>query len=184
MRAAAGFLSAVVFAVLSAGSAFADPTIGATVIVRPGVIWFQDQDALGRWQKLKSAASVEDLAVFPEDVDIPAAAVSRLWRATCGLDPLAGERLLRTLMKWALLLAYNRAAGTVRLHDVMRKFLRDRVGDAGIAAQAKALVSAYPAGTGPRHSVAIRRLVMEGTWPLNRRPGRMWTWASRGARSR
>jgi WD40 repeat protein len=93
-------------------------------------------------------ARFEDLAVFPEDEDIPAATVTRLWHATGGLDLAAGEVLLRTLRKWALLLSYDRAAGTVRLHDVMRKFLRDRVGPVGLARQAHALVAAYAGSTG------------------------------------
>jgi WD40 repeat protein len=85
----------------------------------------------------------KELALFPEDVDIPAATIARLWHTTSGLAPLAGEVLLRTLVKWALLLGYDRAAGTVRLHDVVRKFLRDRAGKAGIARQAQVLATAY-----------------------------------------
>jgi WD domain, G-beta repeat len=51
-------------------------------------------------------------------------------------------------MKWALLLSYDRSAGTVRLHDVMRKFLRDRAGPDGVRQQAQALTAAYAASTG------------------------------------
>jgi hypothetical protein len=56
--------------------------------------------------------------------------------------------LLRSLRNWALLLAYDRGAGTVRLHGVVRKFLRDRVGADGLARQAQALVSAYAGSSG------------------------------------
>jgi WD40 repeat protein len=104
--------------------------------------------SLGRLDAAQGeVARFEDLALFPEDADIPAATVTRLWHATGDLAPLSGEVLLRTLMKWALLLSYDRAAGTVRLHDVVRKFLRDRVGSYGLALQAKALVAAYASGS-------------------------------------
>jgi WD40 repeat protein len=93
-------------------------------------------------------ARFEELALFPEDADIPAATITRLWQATGSLAPFASEVLLRSLMKWALLLSYQRTAGTVRLHDVVRKFLRDRVGEADIARHAQAFVAAYASSTG------------------------------------
>jgi hypothetical protein len=93
-------------------------------------------------------ARFEELAVFPEDENIPAATVARLWHATAGLDAIAGEVLLRSLKKWALLLSYDRGAGTVRLHEVVRKFLRDRVSAAGLARHAQALTAAYAGSTG------------------------------------
>lgn len=49
-------------------------------------------------------------------------------RPLAASDLLAGEVLLRTVMRWALLLGYDRGAGTVHLHDVVRKFLRDSAG--------------------------------------------------------
>jgi hypothetical protein len=93
-------------------------------------------------------ARFEELAVFPEDEDIPAATIVRLWHSTAGLDAIAGEVLLRSLKKWALLVAYDRGTGTVRLHDVVRKHLRDRVGATGLARQAQALTAAYAGSTG------------------------------------
>ena len=42
-------------------------------------------------------ARFEELAVFPEDADIPAATIARLWQAPGGVAPLASEVLLRTL---------------------------------------------------------------------------------------
>jgi hypothetical protein len=70
MRIAAGGWNATILIAFATG-AIADPaplTIGAMATVRAGVIWFKDQDALSRWQKLKRAASVEDLADYEHQV--------------------------------------------------------------------------------------------------------------------
>jgi hypothetical protein len=66
MRLATGIFLAL--AIPAIADPVASPTVGATVTVRPGLIWFQDQDALSRWQKLKRAASVEDLADYEHQV--------------------------------------------------------------------------------------------------------------------
>jgi hypothetical protein len=71
MRFAPGVWSASVFlalAVPAIAEPVASPAVGTTLTVRPGLIWFQDQDALSRWQKLKRAASVEDLADYEHQV--------------------------------------------------------------------------------------------------------------------
>jgi hypothetical protein len=90
----------------------------------------------------------DELAIFPEDSDIPSASITRLWQHTAGLNAVAGAELLRKLRRWALLQGYNRATETVRLHDVMRKYLRDRAGDTGVARQAQALTAAYTGSNG------------------------------------
>lgn len=57
---------------LSAAAAMADPALppnaGATVMVRAGSLWFHDRGTLRRWQQLKRAGSVEDLADYEHEL--------------------------------------------------------------------------------------------------------------------
>ncbi len=64
-----------------------------------------------------------DLAVFPEDVDIPFDMLERLWG-----KPAVGK-LCRRFRDLSLLLRFERAAKTIRLHDVVRQYLIDECGD-------------------------------------------------------
>jgi WD40 repeat protein len=57
-----------------------------------------------------------EMAIFPEDVEIPLAALELLW----GESPI---RVCESLADLALILEYRRAARTVRLHDVIRSYL-------------------------------------------------------------
>jgi predicted ATPase len=69
-------------------------------------------------------ARYAELAVFPEDVDVPLATVARLWDATGGLDDFASEELCVQLSSLSLLLRYDLAAKTIRLHAVVRLYLQ------------------------------------------------------------
>ncbi len=87
-------------------------------------------------------ARYRELAVFPEDVDIPLATLERLWVATGGLDDFDTEELCRTLYRHSLLLNLDLATRTIRLHDVIRGYLQKAVGDALPALHAH-LLDAY-----------------------------------------
>lgn len=65
-----------------------------------------------------------ELGIFPEDVDIPRVARRALWQATGGLSPAAADRLCADLAELSLVQAYRRDIGSLRLHDVLRSFLR------------------------------------------------------------
>ena len=69
-------------------------------------------------------ARFRELAIFPEDVDLPLATVARLWEATAGLDDLDTEDICVRLQGLSLLLRLDLGAGTLRLHDVVREYLR------------------------------------------------------------
>src|SRR5260370_4021302 len=73
-------------------------------------------------------ARYQELAVFPEDVDIPLIALQKLWGATGGLDEFDTEELCRTLYQHSLLLTFDLATRTIRLHDVIRIYLQKAVG--------------------------------------------------------
>ncbi|MBW2647649.1 MAG: hypothetical protein JRE23_16040 [Deltaproteobacteria bacterium] len=65
-----------------------------------------------------------ELAIFPEDVDIPLPALEKLWGMTGGLKPVHIRRLSQKLYhRLSLLQTYDAASQTIRLHDVVRKYL-------------------------------------------------------------
>jgi hypothetical protein len=66
-----------------------------------------------------------ELAIFPEDVDVPLTTVARLW----GLDDIDTEDRAQRFHD-ASLLSLDLHVGTVRLHDVMREYLSTELGDA------------------------------------------------------
>jgi WD40 repeat protein len=92
-----------------------------------------------------SRARFLELAVFPEDVDVPLATVELLWHHTAGLGRARTLDLCRRLSAFSLLLALDLEKKTLRLHDVVRAFLRRKVGPDGLAALDAALVQAYRA---------------------------------------
>src|SRR3989440_9069707 len=87
-------------------------------------------------------ARYQELAVFPEDVAIPLIALQKLWGATGGLDDFETEELCQTLYRHSLLLTFDLATRTIRLHDVIRSYLQKTVGDALPALHAH-LLDAY-----------------------------------------
>jgi WD40 repeat protein len=87
-------------------------------------------------------ARYKELAIFPEDVDIPLATVQKLWGATGRLDDFDTEDLCGRLYRFSLLLDYNLATGTIRLHDVVRTYLQQEVGT-GLVSLHRQLLGAY-----------------------------------------
>ena len=71
----------------------------------------------------------EELAVFPEDTDIPLGVVSRLWRMSSGVGTRWPRKIsLSELFGLSLLLGLDLERRTVRLHDAVRHFLQDQAG--------------------------------------------------------
>ena len=70
-----------------------------------------------------------ELAIFPEDINIPLSALENLWGTTGGLNPGRIRRLSQKLYhRLSLLQTYDAADQTIRLHDVVRKYLIGKVG--------------------------------------------------------
>jgi WD40 repeat protein len=65
-----------------------------------------------------------ELAIFPEDIDIPLTTVQTLWGATGGLDITATVALCRHLHSYSLLLGFNPIQMSIRLHDIVRTYIR------------------------------------------------------------
>jgi WD40 repeat protein len=87
-----------------------------------------------------------ELAVFPEDADIPISIIGALWQATGGLDELAAEELCVRLHDLSLAASLDLGRRVLRLHDVVREVLRSR-GKGELAKWNAALLDAY----GPGH---------------------------------
>jgi len=70
-----------------------------------------------------------ELAVFPEDANIPLATLEKLWSKTGDADGFDAEfdteTLCARLNQFSLLHSFDLGARTIRLHDVIRTFLRD-----------------------------------------------------------
>jgi WD40 repeat protein len=103
----------------------------AQTLDRLGVVAFDQKDAVERNQALAGSMAVSldllaqkerrrylELAIFPEDVDIPLSALGALW----GMDDFETEALAERLAD-LLLLRYDLPGRAVRLHDVVRAYL-------------------------------------------------------------
>jgi WD40 repeat protein len=88
-----------------------------------------------------------ELAVFPEDVDVPVATVGKLWEARGGLDELDTEQLCDKLKGFSLLLRFDPGERVIRLHDVIRKYLIQAQGR-GLPAIHSALLDAHAPDSG------------------------------------
>ncbi|MEW5958405.1 MAG: NB-ARC domain-containing protein, partial [Chloroflexota bacterium] len=64
-----------------------------------------------------------ELAIFPEDIDIPLVTLEKFWNVTGGLKPILVKRLCRRLFSLSLLLSYDAAKQTIRLHNVIHRYL-------------------------------------------------------------
>lgn len=91
-----------------------------------------------------------ELAVFPENVAIPQAVLVTYWRHVGGLSPIEVEQLCLELADLSLTQTYEHGqAPALRLHDVMREYLRHRAGSA-IVLMHRALLGAHRANL-PTH---------------------------------
>lgn len=85
-------------------------------------------------------ARFRELAVFPEDADVPLAALERLW----GLSRVNTDKLCGLLHRLSLLQTFDLKERRVRLHDVIRKYLVHQHHGAGqLAALHARLLAAY-----------------------------------------
>jgi NB-ARC domain/TIR domain/APAF-1 helical domain/WD domain, G-beta repeat len=90
----------------------------------------------------KQRARFAELAVFPEDADIPIGIVARLWQETAGLSESRTKDLLVKLYGLSLLLTLDLNERNLRFHDTTRRFLQDQAGEEGLVASHKQLLSA------------------------------------------
>jgi hypothetical protein len=72
----------------------------------------------------EEVARYQELAVFPEDVDVPLKTVQRLWQITANFDAFDTVDLCSRLAGLSLLLKYDLSTRSIRLHDVIRHYLQ------------------------------------------------------------
>ena len=122
---------------------------------RRGLTFFDARDAASREQAVAQTLGISferlgaaerarygEMAVFPEDADIPLATLEKLWGLTGGLDDLDTEELCDRLHRLSLLLRFDPTTRTVRLHDVIRAYLIQEQRD-GLAALHARLLDAH-----------------------------------------
>jgi len=103
---------------------------------RKGLTFFDARNPLERHQAIASTIGVSlelltseetlrffELAIFPEDTDIPLVTLSVLWGNTGALDEFDVESLCEKLSRFSLLLNFDPTTKTIRLHDVIRLYL-------------------------------------------------------------
>ena len=90
------------------------------------------------------SARFAELAVFPEDADVPVGVTASLWAKTAGLNDVDTEDLLSRFESLSLLLFLDLDRRSFRLHDTIRSFLLDHVGKVPLAALHKTLLEAMP----------------------------------------
>jgi hypothetical protein len=70
---------------------------------------------------------LEELAVLPEDADVPISVITQLWAESGGMRPHKANDFLSRLNRLSMLQTLDRGRQTVRLHDNMLWYLRDRI---------------------------------------------------------
>jgi WD40 repeat protein len=82
--------------------------------------------SIGRLEPAERERYLE-LSVFPEDVDIPMNVLDRYWESGQSWDNASTERLCGRLADLSLVLDFRLDPPRLRLHDVIRSYLRYRV---------------------------------------------------------
>ena len=108
-----------------------------------------------------------ELAVFAEDETIPVPLITALWQATGGLDPMAAMALCARLADLALVtLTPSGDGGTVTVHDVIRAFLREKLGDTQITRLHQVLLDAAATGMPRAAATAPGHGTVTAWWEL------------------
>ena len=127
-----------------------------TALDKRGLTAFDDKNAQDRSHAVAKTLSVSldllspeeqaryhELAVFPEDVDIPLVTVQLLWSATGGLDYFDTEELCERLYRFSLLFDFDLTRRSIRLHDVIRTYLQQEVGAVELPSMHTHFLDAY-----------------------------------------
>jgi WD40 repeat protein len=111
-----------------------------------------------------------ELAVFAEDETIPVSLITTLWQATGKLEPVAARALCTRMANLALLAPADAPSGTVIMHDVIRDYLRKRLGTDRLA-QLNQLLLDTTAKNLPTVAAVAGPGTMTAWWEL---PGDAW----------
>ena len=114
---------------------------------------------IGISMDMLDAASRErftELAVFPEDVDVPIDVTAAYWSAGSKIDAIDTEDLLGHLESLSLLLNVDMTQRTFRLHDTIRHFLREQAGATALEKLHRCVVNVLDAPTDNREVTSYR----------------------------
>jgi hypothetical protein len=124
-------------------------------LAKDGPFVFDPKDGTQRNKAIRLciAASVEDLdtaevmrfgelAILPEDENVPLSVIEALWAQTGGVDEDRTDDLVRRLDALSLLQSLDLGARTLRLHDNIIWYLRDKIGAEGWRTAHAAMVQA------------------------------------------
>lgn len=124
-----------------------------------GLTDFDDRDPIERSRALESTITAsldllrqdeilryKELAIFPEDIDIPFSTVSRLWRATGGMTEIEAKTLIARLASLSLLRVFDAKRGEIRLHDIFRAYIQQK----------------YPGSISDLHEIFLRSYITDG----------------------
>jgi WD40 repeat protein len=127
-----------------------------------GLTYFDARDAAARHAAVDSTLGLslaqltaeervhfDEMAVFPEDAAIPLQTLAALWARTGGLDAFDAETLCERLARLSLLLTLDLSVRYVRMHDVVRRYLLDRLGAQAEALHSTLVEAGRPAGGWP-----------------------------------
>ena len=125
----------------------------------PFVFEPENEPQRNRAIRLCVEASVEDLdaaktmrfgelAILPEDKDVPLSVIEALWAQTGGVDEDGTDDLVRRLDALSLLQSLDLGARTLRLHDNIIWYLRDKIATEGCRTAHAAMVRAIGARRG------------------------------------
>jgi hypothetical protein len=98
----------------------------------------------------------DELAVYPEDTDVPIGIVASQWAVTGELNEIDVEDFLNKLSKLSLVLNFDLERRTFRLHDVVRSYLRTKAGKDGVRALNATLAGVIAVGA-EKNWVAVER---------------------------
>ena len=71
-------------------------------------------------------ARYHELAIFPEDINIPLKVLEKLWNKTGNYTPYRVKRLCTRLYSMSLLQTYDARDDFIKLHDVVREYLMNK----------------------------------------------------------
>jgi hypothetical protein len=71
-------------------------------------------------------ARYHELAIFPEDINIPLKVLEKLWGKTGNFTPYRVKRLCTRLYSMSLLQTYDARDDFIKLHDVVREYLMNK----------------------------------------------------------
>jgi WD40 repeat protein len=77
-------------------------------------------------RQFQAVERYQELAVFPEDTDIPIRTISLFWQGSGGFHAWETNALCICLHQLSLVLICDLGKGIVRLHDVLRSYLQHR----------------------------------------------------------